>query len=72
MGRLEILQALDKLMVELTNKTLEYSDCVRRDATLEVKRKIRFQLKDIEKRITELKEELAALTANQPNDRPVK
>ena len=55
-------------MIQLANKNLEYADCSRRDSTLEVKKKVRREIKEIEGQIDSLKDELVILTAATPTN----
>ena len=68
MRQSEILKAIDKLMVDLASKALEYSECVRRDDLFEAKKKVRTEMKDIENQIAELREQLLVLTATTPTN----
>jgi len=68
MDQSEILKTIDGLTVQLANKALEYSDCSRRDGSLEIKKKVRVELKAIEKQINELKAELILLVATTPTN----
>ena len=54
--RQEILRKIDALIMDYSKKTLEYSDCMRRDAFLADKKKIRLELKEIERQIAALRE----------------
>jgi len=54
MKQSEKLAAIDRLLDELTRKTRDYNDCLKRDDVFAVKKKIKMRLKQIQEEIAAL------------------
>ena len=48
--------AIESLVMALTEKIEYYNECLRNDETLEVRKQLRIQIKEIQKQIAELRE----------------
>ena len=64
MEQLQVTAAIDKLMVEIASKTLEYNETENKNDKIETRKRINLQLKDIAEEIVVLKKQLTGDTVN--------